>query len=292
MKREHQKILKCKIFLTIFLNILIGCSSSEKVAGSSSEKNEYILLRGLNYSQNGNFIEAEKEFLKILKSDEKDLILLEEFAFVKLKLGEKEEAVKLYKEILKKSSKNINVIKNLAYIYLESSNYEKSMEHLNKIPVSMRDEEVELLFEENFYRSENWKNLEISLEKKTGIKKEYDEELDNRYVKSLLKQNKNDKLYFYLTEKYRYNSSNEKFLIFKTKILEEKYGEYEQSRRVIQRYIANYSYSDEILFSLGENYLKEKKYEEIERILKLVSLSSIYDSRYLKLKEVIEAFKL
>ncbi|MGL5125588.1 MAG: tetratricopeptide repeat protein [Fusobacteriaceae bacterium] len=292
MKKQHQRILKYKIFLAIFFNILLGCSNNQKTSNNGNEKSEYILLRGLNYSQNGNFIEAEKEFIKILKNNEYNPIVLEELAFVKLKLNEKKEALKLYEQIFEKNPKNINVIKNLAYIYLEDSNYEKSMDYLKKIPVSIEDSEVELLYREVFYKSQNWSELELLLEKKIVDKKDYDKEFENKYVESLLKQNKKDKLYFYLREKYSHNSSNESFLIFKTKILEEEYGEYKNSQRIIKRYITDHKYSDEILFSLGQNYLKVKEYDELSKMLKLISVSSIYDLRFLELQKALEAIKL
>ncbi|MGL5051311.1 MAG: tetratricopeptide repeat protein, partial [Fusobacteriaceae bacterium] len=226
------------------------------------------------------------------KNNEYNPIVLEELAFVKLKLNEKKEALKLYEEIFEKNPKNINVIKNLAYIYLEDSNYEKSMDYLKKIPVSIEDSEVELLYREVFYKSQNWSELELLLEKKIVDKKDYDKEFENKYVESLLKQNKKDKLYFYLREKYSHNSSNESFLIFKTKILEEEYGEYKNSQRIIKRYITDHKYSDEILFSLGQNYLKVKEYDELSKMLKLISVSSIYDLRFLELKKALEAIKL
>ncbi|MGL5055867.1 MAG: hypothetical protein ACRC6A_00610, partial [Fusobacteriaceae bacterium] len=164
--------------------------------------------------------------------------------------------------------------------------------YLKKIPVSIEDSEVELLYREVFYKSQNWSELELLLEKKIVDKKDYDEEFENKYVESLLKQNKKDKLYFYLRQKYSHNSSNESFLIFKTKILEEEYGEYKNSQRIIKRYITDHKYSDEILFSLGQNYLKVKEYDELSKMLKLISVSSIYDLRFLELKKALEAIKL
>lgn len=290
MRKRHQRLFKNRIFLTIFFILFIGCSNNEKIAEKLQEKEEYILLRGINYSQNDMFLEAEKEFLKILSKDENNLILLEELAFVKLKLREDDEALKLYKSILKKDSKNINALKNISYIFLKNSDYKRSMEYLKQVPISLEDEETEVLYEEIFYKSKNWEKIELLLENKAALEKIYSEKLDKRYAESLLGQNKKDKLYFYLMERYKNNYSNESFLIFKTNILEKEYQEYEKSERIIKRYISQYSYSDEMLFSLGENYLKQKKYDEIEKMLKLVSSASIYNERFLKLKEAVKNY--
>ena len=118
-----------KILLIISLLLLIGCTSAD-----NKDKKEHYLIRGMNYSKNGDFTKAISEYKKFYEIDKKDPVLLREMGLAYAQIGNYEISKKYYLEALKLEPQDQVTLSNMAilfykmgllssYLFLSSSPY-------------------------------------------------------------------------------------------------------------------------------------------------------------------------
>ena len=96
------------IFLIIIL-ILAGCSSSQvKKSEEVETKEEYYILKGINYVREGNYTKGLKEYEKAYQKNENNIITLKEIARTYIKLGDYESGIYYYSRALCFNSRKRN----------------------------------------------------------------------------------------------------------------------------------------------------------------------------------------
>ncbi|NME36104.1 tetratricopeptide repeat protein [Fusobacterium sp. FSA-380-WT-3A] len=278
--------MKNKIICILTL-IILGCSSYEKRENTNDnlERPEYVILKGINLKQRGEYSEALVTFEELFKEDSKNKILLEEIAESYVKLGDYKKAIFYYEEAMKYSERDVRLIKNLAYTYYLDGNYKKSLESL-----------------ENLYEKENdieTKKLKVFLLIKNNLKisQEYLENVENKienfdinfydmYVNFLIDSGLDDRV------KNMLNSFPTRFYLDSEAMnfyfqLKYKYSfDYEELEKELKKYIVlnnNIEIKDEIYILLGEVEYKLKNYKESKNTLKFVSKNGRKNQRYLEL---------
>lgn len=282
----QMKMMKNKIICILTL-ISLGCSSYNKRENRNNnlDKPEYLLLKGINLKQQGEYSESLVIFQEILKEDSKNKILLEEIAETYVKLEDYKKAIFYYEKAMNFSERDVRLIKNLAYSYYLDGNYKKSLEYLEKLYEKENDIET--------------KKLKIFLLEKNSfmISKEYFEEVENQivnfdidfyemYIKFLNKNNSDKEIENILNsfpERF-YSDSEAMNFYFQLKY---KYSNnYNELEKELKKYIVinnNTEIKDDIYILLGEIEYKLKNYTESKNILKFVSKNGIKNKRYLEL---------
>ena len=291
MKRVTFNIITKKIIIISIVITNIGCSNvftsklkkkenldytlkepvylekKEKKELTKKQKEEFSFLRGVNYSQNGEYFLALKELENAHKENSENIFVLQELGYVLLQLNRLEEGIKCYKKVLILDTNNILAMKNLGYIYYQKKEYKLSKEYLIKIPPSLEDDFIKKLNAYIEVDIENWDKAEHYFEK--IIDSEYENELYEKYTLTLIKLDKREKLFKFINKKYEKYHLNPQYLIFYTKTLENYFEEFELSEKILKRYLAIQGVSEEIIGVLIENLKKQNKNEEIKTILKL-----------------------
>ena len=120
---------------------MVACSSVDNSINSEKEIT-YLLLRGINFSQSQNYIEAERELSKVIVLDSDNIYALRELAFVQSKLGKNIEAAKSYETILKIDPKDINAIKGYATLLYNGGNFYEALDYITLIPNIYNNPEI------------------------------------------------------------------------------------------------------------------------------------------------------
>lgn len=285
--RYKNKILKNLLLLLFISFTLFGCSNSTNSGRTSkyNDKEEYFLLRGENYSQEGKYIEAIKEFEEAYKKNPKNVIVLLELGYCYAELGDQEASISYYQKALLREPKNPIALKNLAYMNYKNKNFKASEQYLGMFPKNLDDSFVLKL--KGFLAIEN-KKYETAydyLAKAHSLTTQYNEELYVRSAEVLRALKQDNVLYTFLENKYAVHKNNPQFIAFYASTLDKNYNELLSSERVLKRYMAENPKNDALLILLAKNNLKQSKSTQAANILTLVSNRSLYTPQYLEVKE-------
>lgn len=279
-------MMRNKIICILTL-ITLGCSSYNKRENINNnlEKPEYVLLKGINLKQKGEYSEALVIFEEILKEDSKNKVLLEEIAESYIKLGDYKKAVFYYEEAMRYSERDVRLIKNLAYTYYLDKNYKKSLEYLEKLYEKENDIETKklkvfLLTKNNFEISkEYFKEIENQIES-------FDIDFYNMYIKFLDENNLDMEIKNILNSFPERFYSDSKAMDFYFQLKYKYSNNYNELEKELKKYIVinnNREIGDNIYILLGEIEYKLKNYNESKNILKFVSKDGRQDRKYLEL---------
>lgn len=280
MKRKNSII-----FLAVVL-IFTACSSSNvKTSLQDDTKEEYYILKGINYAREENYIRALKEYEKAYQKNENNIITLKETARVYVKLQEYDKGIYYYSRALKIDDKDYESLRNTGYIYFLKKEPKRALKYLDALPSDKTNSETlklkaYLLYDEKDYKAAY-----------QNFKKAFAEEgkLDLIYFKifaELLKDmGKKEELRIFLEKQLEKYSSNKDFIIFYSYALGEYFGEYDLGEREIKRYIVSYGGSDALYTTLAYMIYNQQEYADAESTLKLISYRERYNKDYLELEE-------
>ncbi len=280
-------MLKTKNYFFIFLlAMLVGCTSTNGSSNNIESREEYLLLRGMNYSAKGDFLAAIKELNQAYKKNPKNIVTLRELGFAYGNLEELEKSLKMYNEALAIDPKDVISIKNIAYAYYSKGDIESSKKYLDMLPVSAEDYFTNKIRGLIAIKEKNTKQAYAFFQKSIKTVENYDEELIKNYVDTLLSLKKTKEAYDYLETKSSEYGSQKSFVLLYSDYLERVYGEREKAERTYKRFLAEVSKDDDVMMALARNLINQGKNQESLLVLELVSENSIHGAEYKELKKL------
>ena len=120
--------MKIKIVIVMAVSFFISACVNTK------NKN-YDFIKGLNEYQKSDKVSALENYKKAYEKDNKNVVLLNEMAYLYLDLGNYDEAKRYYVEALEVSPNNENALQNLLQLFYE----EKNIQELKKYSENILD---------------------------------------------------------------------------------------------------------------------------------------------------------
>ncbi|MGL5964027.1 MAG: tetratricopeptide repeat protein [Fusobacteriaceae bacterium] len=277
-----------KVLLTLILILSIGCSNSNSRGAKLMDKEQYYILRGMNNAQDGKYLDAIKELKVAYNKNPKNIVTLRELAYCYGELGDLEEAKKLYGEALKLDSKDLVSIKNIAYISYLEKDYQSTRDYLKDIPGKLRDEYSYKLYGYLYLNENDYDKAYENLKMAVSLNRNFDRELIEKYVEVLRTKKKIAEIYRYLDQNYELYKNRKDYIVIYSGKLSENFSELKKAERALKRYLAENNQDDEVILELAKNNIEQGKYEEVLKILSLVSSKNSYDSKYLNYKKIAE----
>ena len=273
----------------IFLLILIftSCSSADvnKAAEGKDSREEYYILRGINYVREENYVKALKEYEKAYQKNENNIITLKEIARTYVKLKDYDKGIYYYSRALKADPKDQECIRNLGYTYYLKNDNKKALEYLNKLSSEGAGAETLKLKGYLLYERKDLKNSYKTFKEVFAKEEQPDLFYCKIYADLLSDMGKKEELRIFLEKGLERNSADKDYVIFYAYALGEYFGEYQQGEREIKRYIVSYGGNDSLYIALAYMIYNQKEYSQAESALKLVSYRERYNKEYLDLEE-------
>lgn len=276
-----------KLLYIILLISLMGCTNTSKTSESTTDKEEYNVIKGINLSQEGKYLEALREFEKAYGKNDKNIITLREMGLVYAQLSDYKKSEEFYKKALVLDERDQTAIKNLALLSYVKGDYEKSEEYLESVSKDSIDNMVlKLRGFISFKKGENTKAYDI-LKRALYLESELDMEFYSVYSQVLLEESKFMELYKVLESGYEKYSSDKDYILFYTRILSVNYSEHDKAEKTLKRYMAKNGIDDELLLQLSKISFTNGDMDSAENSLKMISDDYKYDLEYLNLKKDI-----
>lgn len=266
------------LFLLIVVPSLISCSSSTV----KNREAEYSLLKGVNYSQNGEYEKAMGEYFKSYEIAPENTILLKEMGYNYYQFGDYKKAEEFWLKAFKLNPKDEDLIKNLSTLYYEEEEYEKSLDII-KNSYNLRDNYYQKIYGLINYKRERLQES-YNFFKNVSVES-YDVEIALVYIEVLKNLNKREELYIFLQKIYPYLKDNKEFIIKYSQILLEDFNLTKKSEEILINYLLENASEDEILLQLSMLYFQMGEKEKARDTFKLISEKDMIQLKYHELKE-------
>lgn len=266
------------LFLLIVVPSLISCSSSTV----KNREAEYSLLKGVNYSQNGEYEKAMGEYFKSYEIAPENTILLKEMGYNYYQFGDYEKAEEFWLKAFKLTPKDEDLIKNLSTLYYEEEEYEKSLDII-KNSYNLRDNYYQKIYGLINYKRERLQES-YNFFKNVSVES-YDVETALVYIEVLKNLNKREELFIFLQKIYPYLKDNKEFIIKYSQILLEDFNLTQKSEEILINYLLENGSEDEILLQLSMLYFQMGEKEKARDTFKLISEKDMIQLKYHELKE-------
>lgn len=277
-----------KIIFILSIILLTGCSTTERKNNTFSEKKEYYVLRGINYSQNKDYKNAVEQLEKAYLNDKSNTIVMKELAYCHFKLGNMERATDFYKKIIKNYPEDEISLKNLAYMSYQKKEFSDAKNYLDLVAETDRDVFYYKLYGYIYYGQNKYESAYIYFDKVSKVAFDYDNIFFKRYVEILIHQKKDGELYQILEEKYKKYYLNREYVELYSSLMSKRYSEFEKSERAIKRYIIENPNDNEMILNLAELNIKNGDYTKGKEQLTFVADEYKYNKRYVELVDMIE----
>ena len=281
-----KRVKKNSIIFFIVILIFTACTSSEvKSTHKEDTKEEYYILKGINYAREGNYTKALKEYEKAYQKNEDNIITIKEIARTYVKLGDYDRGIYYYSRALKIDGKDQESLRNTGYIYFLKGDLKKSLVYLNKVSPEGINAETIKLKAYLLYKERDLKNAYKNFKQVFSQEKQLDLVYYKIYSELLNDMGKKEELRVFLEKGMGKYNSDRDFVIFYSYAVGEYFGEYALGEKEIKRYIVSYGGSDSLYMTLAYMIYNQKEYAQAESALKLVSYRERYNKDYLELEE-------
>lgn len=277
-----------KLIFIVSIFFLVSCNNSTRKENKFSDKNEYYILRGINYSQNKDYKNAIKEFEVVYKRDKKNIMAMRELAYCYIEIGDKDKAIEIYREILKYDEKDEIVLKNLSYLYYEKNDFVTSKYYLLLIPSDRSDIFMYKMRGYLYFEEKNYKSSYEELNAALIMNKEYDDVLYKRVITLLKALNKKDDMYQMLEKNYRAYNKNRDYIVLYSNIMAQEFNEAEKAKVSIKRYLIDNDDDIDMLLSLIELEINSGNYEKSNELLKFVKEEYKHNEKYLSIVNTLK----
>lgn len=287
--KQMNRIKKITICI-LLMNLLMACSSTEKTKFNShkyTQKEEYFILRGENYSFEKDYLKALNEFSQAYKMNPRNTVTLLGIGYCNFELGNGDKATEYYRKALQSDPKNVVAIKNLSYLYYKKGDSLTAVSYLKMLPPDLKDLFIYKVSGYIYLDLKDYNRSYYYLNKAIIEDKSFDSELVYKYATLLRTMNKPNSIYTFLEGYYEDYKNLKEFIIAYSNILNTNKFELEKSEKVLKRYLAIMGKDDEVLILLAENNIRQGKNKQASEILSMVSPKSKYTEKYLNLKKEI-----
>ncbi len=258
-----------------------------------NNKKDYNFIKGLNAYENGNKVEALKEYKIAYSKGIRKPYLLKEMAYVYIEFGDLEKARNLYIEILEKEPENEEVLHNLLEIFYEI----KDIKNIEKYSKNILNKNSDLYIKSQFnlaYIKNDYNLAREILENMFLIKRNDTLGIScNKYflnqIKTIYKNRENDKLLEILEILYNNNKDKQDLIGYYSSVLVEK-NQFNKAEEILMKEVLERDDIGDILVDLADVYHQNNEQEKLKNIMKILENQSItYNmNKYILLKNKIK----
>ena len=224
--------MKIKIVIVMAVSFFISACVNTK------NKN-YDFIKGLNEYQKSDKVSALENYKKAYEKDNKNVVLLNEMAYLYLDLGNYDEAKRYYVEALEVSPHNENALQNLLQLFYE----EKNIQELKKYSENILDKNSFLYYLTNI---------------RLAILENNEDKLDNFFQR------------MDINPKFLNNLENYKDIFDRYSLFLITNKRYDEAEKNLLKYIVNNSDNKEELEILKKVYQKENNKEKLNNLNKIL----------------------
>lgn len=224
--------MKIKIVIVMAVSFFISACVNTK------NKN-YDFIKGLNEYQKSDKVSALENYKKAYEKDNKNVVLLNEMAYLYLDLGNYDEAKRYYVEALEVSPHNKNALQNLLQLFYE----EKNIQELKKYSENILDKNSFLYYLTNI---------------RLAILENNEDKLDNFFQR------------MDINPKFLNNLENYKDIFDRYSLFLITNKRYDEAEKNLLKYIVNNSDNKEELEILKKVYQKENNKEKLNNLNKIL----------------------
>ena len=224
--------MKIKIVIVMAVSFFISACVNTK------NKN-YDFIKGLNEYQKSDKVSALENYKKAYEKDNKNVVLLNEMAYLYLDLGNYDEAKRYYVEALAVSPNNENALQNLLQLFYE----EKNIQELKKYSENILDKNSFLYYLTNI---------------RLAILENDEDKLDNFFQR------------MDINPKFLNNLENYKDIFDRYSLFLITNKRYDEAEKNLLKYIVNNSDNKEELEILKKVYQKENNKEKLNNLNKIL----------------------
>lgn len=273
--------MKIKIYALLFFIFFLGACSNNEVSDTYKEE-QYSIIKGLNFSQEGKYSIAIGEYFKAYKINSSNPFTLRELALNYGKSGDLVNSEKFYKELLAVLPNDPSTLYNLGILYYNQQRFQDSLNILSKIGIENLTADTKSLEAFDYYRlgkvDEAYKRLQLLQEAKKD-----DIEFSKIYIEILMKIGKLGELHPYISKVYANNLNNPEIVYLYANHLNNNLGKYKEAIEVYETYTINYGIQKEILLDAAKLSLENYNYDASKKYLNLVPEKFKYEKVYLNL---------
>ena len=223
--------MKIKIVIVMAVSFFISACVNTK------NKN-YDFIKGLNEYQKSDKVSALENYKKVYEKDNKNVVLLNEMAYLYLDLGNYDEAKRYYVEALEVSPNNENALQNLLQLFYE----EKNIQELKKYSENILDKNSFLYYLTNI---------------RLAILENDEDKIDNFFQR------------MDINPKFLNNLENYKDIFDRYSLFLITNKRYDEAEKNLLKYIVNNSDNKEELEILKKVYQKENNKEKLNNLNKI-----------------------
>lgn len=224
--------MKIKIVIVMAVSFFISACVNTK------NKN-YDFIKGLNEYQKSDKVSALENYKKAYEKGNKNVVLLNEMAYLYLDLGNYDEAKRYYVEALEVSPHNKNALQNLLQLFYE----EKNIQELKKYSENILDKNSFLYYLTNI---------------RLAILENNEDKLDNFFQR------------MDINPKFLNNLENYKDIFDRYSLFLITNKRYDEAEKNLLKYIVNNSDNKEELEILKKVYQKENNKEKLNNLNKIL----------------------
>lgn len=224
--------MKIKIVIVMAVSFFISACVNTK------NKN-YDFIKGLNEYQKSDKVSALENYKKAYEKDNKNVVLLNEMAYLYLDLGNYDEAKRYYVKALEVSPNNENALQNLLQLFYE----EKNIQELKKYSENILDKNSFLYYLTNI---------------RLAILENDEDKLDNFFQR------------MDINPKFLNNLENYKDIFDRYSLFLITNKRYDEAEKNLLKYIVNNSDNKEELEILKKVYQKENNKEKLNNLNKIL----------------------
>ena len=224
--------MKIKIVIVMAVSFFISACVNTK------NKN-YDFIKGLNEYQKSDKVSALENYKKAYEKDNKNVVLLNEMAYLYLDLGNYDGAKRYYVEALEVSPNNENALQNLLQLFYE----EKNIQELKKYSENILDKNSFLYYLTNI---------------RLAILENDEDKLDNFFQR------------MDINPKFLNNLENYKDIFDRYSLFLITNKRYDEAEKNLLKYIVNNSDNKEELEILKKVYQKENNKEKLNNLNKIL----------------------
>ena len=222
------------------IKIVIVMAVSFFISACVNTKNKsYDFIKGLNEYQKSDKVSALENYKKAYEKDNKNVVLLNEMAYLYLDLGNYDEAKRYYVEALEVSPNNENTLQNLLQLFYE----EKNIQELKKYSENILDKNSFLYYLTNI---------------RLAILENNEDKLDSFFQR------------MDINPKFLNNLENYKDIFDRYSLFLITNKRYDEAEKNLLKYIVNNSDNKEELEILKKVYQKENNKEKLNNLNKIL----------------------
>ena len=224
--------MKIKIVIVMAVSFFISACVNTK------NKN-YDFIKGLNEYQKSDKVSALENYKKAYEKDNKNVVLLNEMAYLYLDLGNYDEAKRYYVKALEVSPHNENALQNLLQLFYE----EKNIQELKKYSENILDKNSFLYYLTNI---------------RLAILENDEDKVENFFQR------------MDINPKFLNNLENYKDIFDRYSLFLITNKRYDEAEKNLLKYIVNNSDNKEELEILKKVYQKENNKEKLNNLNKIL----------------------